>query len=69
MEVTAWAALVITSAVSGAVCRKCGEITVGEKAKTCDHCGSRRVEFKGHALPENLQRFGCHDCRHHFISY
>ena len=21
------------------------------------------------ALPEHLQRFGFHDCRHHFISY
>jgi len=27
------------------------------------------LEAKERALPEHLQRFGFHDCRHHFISY
>ena len=27
------------------------------------------MEAKERALPEHLQRFGFHDCRHHFISY
>jgi integrase len=27
------------------------------------------LEARERALPEHLQRFGFHDCRHHFISY
>jgi integrase len=41
----------------------------GESPKACPHCQSTRLEQKEKNLPEHLQKFGFHDCRHHFISY
>jgi integrase len=62
--------LLLTRAASGSVCQDCKKATFGkEKPKACPQCQGERLEAKESALPEHLQRFGFHDCRHHFISY
>jgi integrase len=62
--------LLLTRDASGSICRDCKHIEFGEeKPKACPHCRGSRLEFKEKVLPEHLQRFGFHDCRHHFISY
>jgi integrase len=62
--------LLLTRDVSGHVCQDCKHIQFGEeKPKACPRCRSQRLEFKAKVMPEHLQRFGFHDCRHHFISY
>ena len=62
--------LLLTRAVSGCVCQDCKQIMCGQEIpKACPRCQGTRLEAKERALPEHLQRFGFHDCRHHFISY
>jgi integrase len=62
--------LLLTRAVAGWKCLDCGRLTFGPEApKACPQCQGARLEAKERALPEHLQRFGFHDCRHHFISY
>ena len=62
--------LLLTRAVSGCVCQDCKQIMCGQETpKACPRCQGTRLEAKERALPEHLQRFGFHDCRHHFISY
>jgi integrase len=62
--------LLLTRAVPGWICQDCKQINFGkETPKACPQCHSTRLEARQRALPEHLQRFGFHDCRHHFISY
>ena len=62
--------LLLTRAVTGHQCRDCKYIQFGKDApKVCPQCQGSRLEFKEHVLPAPLQKFGFHDCRHHFISY
>ena len=62
--------LLLTRAVAGSACQDCGRLTFGPEApEACPQCQGARLETKEQALPEHLQRFGFHDCRHHFISY
>ncbi len=62
--------LLLTRAVAGWACQDCAKLTVGQEApKACPHCQGTRMEAKERALPEHLQRFGFHDCRHHFVSF
>jgi integrase len=62
--------LLLTRAVPGCVCQGCKQIMFGQETpKACPRCQGTRLEVKERALPEHLQRFGFHDCRHHFISY
>jgi integrase len=62
--------LLLTRAVSGCICQDCKHITFGkETLKSCPQCQGTRLVAKEQALPEHLQLFGFHDCRHHFISY
>jgi integrase len=62
--------LLLTRAVPGCICKDCKKFTFGtEMPKTCPHCQSTRLEYKEKVLPEHLQKFGFHDCRHHFISF
>jgi integrase len=61
--------LLLTRAAAGCVCRDCKKILLGkETPKTCPQCHSTRLEQKEMVLPASLQKFGFHDCRHHFIS-
>ncbi|MEO8427655.1 MAG: tyrosine-type recombinase/integrase [Verrucomicrobiota bacterium] len=61
--------LLLTRA-SGRICQDCKQITFGKATPTaCPQCQRARLEAKERPLPEHLQRFGFHDCRHHFISY
>jgi integrase len=62
--------LLLTRAASGWICQDCKAVTFGKGTpKACPQCQGARLEAKEWALPEHLQRFGFHDCRHHFISY
>ncbi|MBI2926409.1 MAG: tyrosine-type recombinase/integrase [Verrucomicrobia bacterium] len=62
--------LLLTRAVAGWACLDCAKLTFGQEApKACPHCQGTRLEARERALPEHLQRFGFHDCRHHFISF
>jgi integrase len=62
--------LLQTRAASGWICQDCKKATFGtETPKACPQCQGERLEAKERAMPEHLQRFGFHDCRHHFISY
>jgi len=62
--------LLLTRAVPGCICQDCKQISFGrETPKACPQCHSTRLEARERALQEHLQRFGFHDCRHHFISY
>ena len=62
--------LLLTRAAPGCICRDCKKVTFGKQApKACGHCQSTRLEHKEKVLPDHLQKFGFHDCRHHFISY
>jgi integrase len=62
--------LLLTRTVSGWTCLDCKKVTFSkETPKACPQCQGARLEAKERALPEHLQRFGFHDCRHHFISY
>jgi integrase len=62
--------LLLTRAVPGWICQDCKRIQFGkETPKACPQCQSTRLEQKEKVLPDHLQRFGFHDCRHHFISY
>ena len=62
--------LLLTRATPGWICQDCKKVTFSkETPKTCPQCQGTRLEAKERALPEHLQRFGFHDCRHHFISY
>jgi integrase len=62
--------LLLTRAASGWVCQDCKKVKFGKEApKACPQCHGTRLEARERALPEHLQRFGFHDCRHHFISY
>jgi integrase len=62
--------LLLTRTASGWICLDCKKATFGrETPKACPPCQRARLEAKERALPEYLQRFGFHDCRHHFISY
>jgi integrase len=62
--------LLLTRAVSGWICQDCKHIEFGKDApKACLQCKGMRHEHKDRVLPEHLQKFGFHDCRHHFISY
>jgi integrase len=62
--------LLLTRAMSGCVCQDCKQIQFGKEIpEACPQCQGVRLEAKERALPEHLQRFGFHDCRHHFISY
>jgi len=62
--------LLLTRAVSGCICQDCKQITFGkETPKACPQCQSKRLEHKEQVLPDHFQKFGFHDCRHHFISY
>jgi integrase len=59
----------LTRQAAGAVCKKCGQPTVGKEAERCAHCRSKRVEQRPRLLPSEMQRIGFHDLRHHFASY
>jgi integrase len=62
--------LLLARAASGWLCPDCKQAAFGkEKPKACPQCQGERLAAKERALPEHLQRFGFHDCRHHFISY
>lgn len=62
--------LLLTRAAAGSTCLDCLHITFGkEPPSLCPQCQGRRLEFKTAVLPVPLQKFGFHDCRHHFISY
>jgi integrase len=62
--------LLLTRAVLGWICQDCKQIKFGkETPKACPQCQSTRLEQKEKVLPDHLQKFGFHDCRHHFISY
>lgn len=62
--------LLLTRAAAGLICQDCKKATFVRKTpKVCPQCHGERLEAKERALPEHLQRFGFHDCRHHFISY
>jgi integrase len=62
--------LLLTRAASGWICQDCKKTVFGkETPKACPQCRGTRLEAKERVLPEHLQRFGFHDCRHHFISY
>lgn len=62
--------LLLTRAAAGWSCLDCDKLTFGQEApRICPQCEGTRLEAKDRALPEHLQRFGFHDCRHHFISY
>jgi integrase len=62
--------LLLTRAVSGCICQDCKQIKFGkETPEACPQCQSTRLEPKEKALPVHFQKFGFHDCRHHFISY
>jgi integrase len=60
--------LLLTRAASGWICQDCKRVTF-EAPRACPKCQGTRLEVKERALPEHLQRFGFHDCRHHFVSY
>ena len=62
--------LLLTRAVSGCICQDCKQIKFGkETLQACPECQSTRLEHKEKVLPDHLQKFGFHDCRHHFISF
>ncbi|HNQ90943.1 MAG TPA: tyrosine-type recombinase/integrase [Verrucomicrobiota bacterium] len=62
--------LLLTRAASGWACPACGTITsVREAPVVCPQCQGVTLQRKERALPEHLQHFGFHDCRHHFISF
>ena len=62
--------LLLTRAASGCICQDCKRTGFGkETPKACPHCQGKRLEHKEQVLPDHLQKFGFHDCRHHFISY
>ncbi len=62
--------LLLTRAVSGCICLDCKRITFGkELLEARPQCQGTRLEHKEKVLPDHLQKFGFHDCRHHFISY
>jgi integrase len=62
--------LLLARTASGWICQGCKKAMFGKvKPKACPQCQGKRLEAKERALPEHLQRFGFHDCRHHFISY
>jgi integrase len=62
--------LLLTRAASGCICQVCKRTGFGkETPKACPHCQGKRLEHKEQVLPDHLQKFGFHDCRHHFISY
>jgi integrase len=62
--------LLLTRAAPGYLCLGCKQIVFGkERPKACPKCRSSRLEHKEKVLPDHLQKFGFHDCRHHFISY
>jgi integrase len=62
--------LLLTRAVPGCICQECKHIEFGmETPKVCPQCKGKRFEHKEKVLPDHLQKFGFHDCRHHFISY
>jgi integrase len=61
--------LLLTRSASGWICSHCKKPTFArETSNSCPRCHGG-LEPKEPALPEHLQRFGFHDCRHHFISY
>lgn len=59
----------LTRKAAGAVCKKCGQPTVGKEVGRCAHCRSKRLEQRPRLLPAELQRISFHDLRHHFASY
>lgn len=60
----------LTRSAAGCVCPDCKQITLGDETPgECTRCRGTSLERKEEALPELLQKFGFHDCRHHFISY
>ena len=62
--------LLLTRAVAGRICQDCQEIQFGADTKNaCPRCQGARLEYKERVLPDHLQKFGFHDCRHHFISF
>ena len=61
--------LLLTRGARGSKCGKCGEVCFGERVTKCALCDSKRLVAEDQVLPDKLQRFGFHDCRHHFISY
>jgi integrase len=62
--------LLLTRKVSGWVCPDCKRVAFGLAVpKVCPKCHRTKLGAKEGVLPEHLQRFGFHDCRHHFISY
>lgn len=62
--------LLLTRAASGWICQDSERITFGrETPGSCPQCQGAGLQAKAPALPDHTQRFGFHDCRHHFISY
>ena len=62
--------LLLTRAAAGWVCKDCKKVIFTKGTpNACPQCQGARLEAKPQALPAHLQRFGFHDCRHHFISY
>ncbi|HOX01536.1 MAG TPA: hypothetical protein P5555_03690 [Candidatus Paceibacterota bacterium] len=63
--------LLLTRAVSGWVCRDCQGIVASCSGWTrrlpARNAGGTGLDAKEQALPENLQRMGFHDLRHHFL--
>jgi integrase len=62
--------LLLTRAIPGYICQDCKQVMFGKEApEACPKCQGGRLEHKDSVLPDHLQKFGFHDCRHHFISY
>jgi len=62
--------LLLTRAAAGYRCPRCQHVLFTQRPPdTCPSCQGARLEPKEKALPAPLQKFGFHDCRHHFISY
>jgi integrase len=62
--------LLLTRAAAGWVCQDCERLSFGVAAlDACPQCRGNRMAKREPGLPEHFQRFGFHDCRHHFISY
>lgn len=60
--------LKLARAATGWKCRACDRFAFADIAPlSCAKCGATRLEKS--VLPVHIQRFGFHDCRHHFISY
>jgi len=62
--------LLLARSVGGVTCRNCRSLHHGERIpEKCPQCRRTDFEILEKTLSERLQKFGFHDCRHHFISF